>query len=229
VTQAPIGRATAHLLDAFADLIDEALDRGRRTLVSATVEAEDIDPSAVAFASRLASDRWFCWEQPDRGGFALAGIGSAWEIASRGADRFDDVQAGCAEISRDRIASEPAGLPEGAGPVWVGGFAFDPDGGGSPHWSTLPPALAVMPELALSRSDAGCHLTLAAVVAPGGSADEHVARARSRVESLPEIVVPRKVHGYLGRHWSLGAQWSRRIKLLSAKLDEAPRITVEAI
>jgi len=190
VTPADTGRAAAQLLDALSDPIDDALGRGRRTLVSATVEVEPIDPSAVAFGSRLASDRWFCWEQPDRGGFALAGVGSAWEVASRGQERFADVGEGCAEIARDRIASEPAGLPEGAGPVWVGGFAFDPEGGGSSQWSSLPPALAVMPELSLSRSEAGSHLTLAAVVMPGSTADQHLARARARVESLRDRSLP---------------------------------------
>jgi len=110
-----------------------------------------LDPSAVAFASRLASDRWFCWEQPDRGGFALAGVGAASEVVSRGPDRFDDVESECAEIARDRIAAEPTDIPPGTGPVWVGGFAFSPEGGRAPLWSSLPPALVVMPELMLAR------------------------------------------------------------------------------
>ena len=29
----------------------------------------------------------------------------------------------------EAILDEPAGLPAGAGPVWVGGFAFDAEGG----------------------------------------------------------------------------------------------------
>ncbi|HEU5061017.1 MAG TPA: hypothetical protein VFU21_31015, partial [Kofleriaceae bacterium] len=49
---------------------------GRRHLASVTIELDEpIDPAAAVFASRLASDRWFCWEQPDAG-FALAGLGS---------------------------------------------------------------------------------------------------------------------------------------------------------
>ena len=70
--------------------------------MSATVEVESADPAALAFASRLAGDRWFCWEEPDRG-FALAGVGSAAEVVSRGAGRFADVAADCA-----RTLSEPA-------------------------------------------------------------------------------------------------------------------------
>jgi menaquinone-specific isochorismate synthase len=184
------GSATASVLGALEEGIEAALGRARRTLVSATVEVEDVDPSALAFASRLASDRWFCWEQPERDGFALAGIGTAWEAVSRGAGRFADVERSCADIARDRIANEPTDLPSGAGPVWVGGFAFAPDGGASPQWSSLPPALAVLPELTLSRAAGVCHLTLAAVVSPGVSPDSLRARLRSRLESLRDEGLP---------------------------------------
>jgi salicylate biosynthesis isochorismate synthase len=181
---------TARVLEALADGIDDAIGRGRRTLVSATTRVEELDPSAVAFASRLASDRWFCWEQPERDGFAVAGVGSAWEVVSRGTHRFADVERACAEISRGRVADEPHGLPPGAGPVWVGGFAFARDGGGSPPWASLPPALAMMPELALSRVGGSTYLTLAAVVSPGASTDETVARLRARVASVRRDPLP---------------------------------------
>jgi isochorismate synthase len=184
------GAATTDLLGAIEELIAEAAARGRRTLVSATAEVEGLDPSAVAFASRLASDRWFCWEQPERDGFAIAGVGSAWEIVSRGADRFVDLERECAEVSRDRVFDEPSEMPSGAGPVWAGGFAFAPDGGAAPQWSSLPPALALLPELMLSRSGAGSHLTLAAVVVPGESTDALRARLRSRVEALRAEPLP---------------------------------------
>ena len=58
-----------------------------------------------------------------------------------------------ARVTHDRVAEEPSGLPAGAGPVWSTGLAFAPDGGTEPIWSSLPPALAVMPEVALVHSD----------------------------------------------------------------------------
>src|SRR6478609_6464318 len=114
--------------------INRALARGRRTRVSVTSSVEGVDPCAAVFASRLASDRWFCWEQPDRE-FALAALGVAQEIASRGPDRFRDVAGECSDA--EMTADEPAGLPAGAGAVWVGGFAFDPHGGGTSPWSSF--------------------------------------------------------------------------------------------
>jgi isochorismate synthase len=183
-------QAAGRLLDALEDRLPEALRRGRRTLVSATLEVEPLDPSAVAFASRLASDRWFCWEQPDRERFAIAGIGSAWEIVSRGSARFPDAEAACAEASRDRLAAESEDLPPGAGPIWTAGFAFAPDGGSAPKWSSFPPALVVMPEVALARLGDSSYLTVAAVVSPGGSSEAISARLRARLGSLRHDPIP---------------------------------------
>ncbi|HEV7562392.1 MAG TPA: isochorismate synthase [Solirubrobacterales bacterium] len=118
------------------------------------------------FASRLASDRWFCWEQPDRG-FALAGLGVAHESASRGPRRFADVAEECVRTGWDAVVDEPPGLPAGAGPVWLGGFSFDPDGGNTSTWSSLAPGSLVLPELSLCRSGERTFLTLNAVVDPG--------------------------------------------------------------
>jgi isochorismate synthase len=159
-----------------------ALARGagkrRRTLVSITKEVEVADPCAPVFASRLASDRFFCWEQPDRG-FALAGLGVAHEASSRGRGRFADVAEECLRIGGDAVLEEPRGLPAGAGPVWFGGFAFDPEGGSTPTWSSLSPASLVLPEVSICRSGSRSFLTVNAVVAPG----EEIARLGERLSS----------------------------------------------
>ena len=161
----------------------EAAERGRRTLVSVTAEVEVLDPIAVAFASRLARERWFCWEQSDRE-FALAGIGVAHEAASRGERRFEDVAVECARVGQDRVAEEPVGLPAGAGAVWLGGFAFDPEGGGSPTWSSLAPASLVLPEISLCRSGGATWMTVNAVVGPGDDPERGAERLGARVAAL---------------------------------------------
>ena len=81
-------------------------------------------------------------------------------MVSRGPDRFADVAATARALIRDRLAAEPVGLPAGAGPVWMGGFAFAPDGGSDPHWSSLPPALLVLPEVSLARDEGRTLLTV---------------------------------------------------------------------
>jgi salicylate biosynthesis isochorismate synthase len=171
------------LTSSFGAALARAADRGRRTLVSVTQVVEVADPCAAAFASRLASDRWFCWEQPDRG-FALAGLGVAHEATSRGEARFRDVAEECLAVGRGAVLEEPRGLPAGAGPVWLGGFAFDPDGGGTPTWSSLAPASLVMPEISLCRGGERTFLTLNAVVDPGEDIEALGGRLAARIAGL---------------------------------------------
>jgi salicylate biosynthesis isochorismate synthase/menaquinone-specific isochorismate synthase len=161
----------------------------KRALVSVTAEVELGDPAAVVFASRRAGDRWFTWEQPEADGFALAGLGSAHEAISRGPGRFADLAGEVAGIGRGRLADEPADAPAGAGPVWVGGFAFEPGGAASPDWSSFPPALLVLPELSLLRQGGTTWLTLSAVVGgDGGTAA--LERVAARVAALRSDALP---------------------------------------
>ena len=172
---------TAALLSSLERRLADAGDA--RRLVSVTAEVEISDPCAAVFASRLAGDRWFAWEQPDRG-FAVAGLGSVSEAVSRGAARFEDLSRECARIGRGRLADEPEELPAGAGPVWVGGFAFDEGGAGSPQWSSFPPALMVLPELSLARVDGTTYLTLSAL---GATSAEDASR---RLSGLRDAQLP---------------------------------------
>ena len=181
--------ATENLLAGLREGIERAAKRQRRTLVSVTMPIEGVDPCASVFASRLASDRWFCWEQPDRG-FALAGLGVAHEAASRGAGRFADVAEECLRTGRDAIAEEPRRLPAGAGAVWLGGFAFDQAGGASSTWSSLPPGSMVLPELSLCRSGEEAFLTLNAVVSRGEDPAENVAALEARLSGLRDDPLP---------------------------------------
>jgi isochorismate synthase len=174
-------------LDGLSERLERAVASGRRTAVSVTVPVEGIDPCAAVFASRLASDRWFCWEQPDRD-FALAALGVAHEASSRGPGRFGDVAHQC--LMGEAISDEPPGLPAGAGAVWVGGFAFDPHGGGTSAWSSLPPASLVLPELSICRSGEEAFLTVNAIVHPGDDPDRRAAAMLARVSSLRNDPLP---------------------------------------
>ncbi len=182
-----LAAATESLLGKLNVAVGRAATRGRRTIVSATEPVSGVDSCAAVFASRLASDRWFCWEQPDRE-FALAALGTAHEVTSRGKGRFADVARGCLGV--EAIADEPPGLPAGAGAVWVGGFAFDPEGGGSSAWSSLAPASLVLPELSLCRSGTHTFLTLNAVVRSGDDAGEKVAALEARLAGLRDDQLP---------------------------------------
>jgi salicylate biosynthesis isochorismate synthase/menaquinone-specific isochorismate synthase len=170
---------TESLLGALA----RGIGRGRRTLVSVTAATDIADPPAAIFAARLASDRWFCWEQPDRE-FALAGMGVAREASGRGARRFAEVAREIGEAGRDSVIEEPRGLPAGAGPVWLGGFAFDPEGGGSATWSSFEPGSLFLPEVSIVRSGEEAYVTVNAIVGPGDDAERRTAELVARLAGL---------------------------------------------
>ena len=186
-------------LEELKGLLDRA--GGRRRVLSVTLPVDLPDPSAAVFGARMAGDRWFCWEEPDAGGFALAGLGSAYEVVSRGPERFGEVAARCSEVLRNRIAVEPGEIPAGAGPVWVGGFAFAPEGGAQAQWSSFPPALMTLPELTLRRHGGETLLTLCLL--SGGGADPQAAltRLRARLDALSATELP-----LLDPHPSAGTQ-----------------------
>ena len=180
---------TGEVLSMLGEGLARARKRDRRTVISATVGLADLDPCAAIFAARLASDRWFCWEQPDRQ-FALATLGIVHQAVSRGPRRFADIAAECLSVSGATIALEPTGLPPGAGPVWTGGFAFDPHGGSASQWSSLPPASMVLPEISLCRRGDQCYLTVNALVLPEEPSEGLLDRVKARLQGLHRATLP---------------------------------------
>ncbi len=147
----------------------------------------DVDPSAVVCASRRLGERWFVFEQPDRGRAALAALGEATRLQAAGSERFATVADRWRALAAAAVA-DPADEPAGGGPVAVGGFAFAPDGGASPHWQGFEPASLTVPEVTLTRSERGgaptVRLTLAALACPDDIPEELLARLERRVAGL---------------------------------------------
>src|SRR4051812_1340553 len=132
------------------DALRARLERAPLASVSIPVPAE-LDLSAAVLAARHPDDRFFCFEQPDRDGFALAGLGTAALVHASGPRRFAEAAAESRRWAERTVVGDAAAEPAPFGPVWVGGFAFADDGGSSPEWSSLAPAQLVMPEVALAR------------------------------------------------------------------------------
>jgi salicylate biosynthesis isochorismate synthase len=188
-------RAEEELLAArLRKALARARRTGRETLATLSLALpEGVDPTAVVCGSRRAGEHWFCFEQPDRGAAALAGLGEAARLEASGAKRFADVAGRWRALCADAVGEE-SGAVEGGGPVAVGGFAFAPDGGAAPHWSGFAPASLVVPEVTLSRrardGRARVRLTLAALAAPDDVAEDLLARLRARLAELRERSLP---------------------------------------
>ncbi len=147
------------------------------------------DPTAVAVASRRGEEPWFVLEQPDRGGAALAALGAVCELEAAGRGRFPEVARRWRGLAAEALADPSDGL-RASGPVAVGGFAFAPDGGSSPHWARFAPASMVVPEVALARRDGDVRLTLAALCRPDDDAASLLERLADRAQSLRQAPLP---------------------------------------
>ncbi|HLN14612.1 MAG TPA: isochorismate synthase [bacterium] len=174
--------------------LDAALRRARATgtpaLVSVTGRVDTaVDPTAVAVASRRPGEPWFCLEQPDRDGYALAAIGSVCELEARGPDRFRAVARHWSGVAAAALADDPDG-PSGSGLVALGGFAFAPDGGDSPRWEGFAPASLVVPELSLARAGDRVSLTLNLEAAPDDTLEDLEARVAGRLHELRMAPLP---------------------------------------
>jgi isochorismate synthase len=171
----------------------EAVRRARRSgeaLASLTVVLPgDVDPTAVAAASRRPGEAWFALEQPDSEGFALAALGCVRAIEDAGEERFGSVARTWRALASNAVADPPDG-PRGAGPVAVGGFSFAPTGGASAHWTGFAPASLHVPEIAMARRAGEARLTVALVATPDDDPVQLAQRAAERVEDLDAAPLP---------------------------------------
>jgi salicylate biosynthesis isochorismate synthase len=181
--------------------LDLALQRARRsgrpTLATLTRElSPEVDPATVVCASRRAGEPWFVFEQPDRGGSALAALGQVACLEDSNPthpDRFAAVADRWRVLSAAAV-TDPPGDPGGGGPVAVGGFAFEPDGGSSHAWGGFEPASLLVPEVALVREQRGgerhVRLTVAALAQPDDTSEDLLARLSARLEELSVHPLP---------------------------------------
>ena len=180
----------AALLRRAERAVRNARRAGEPVLLGVTTRLPgDVDPSALAFASRRPGEDWFCFEQPDRDGAALAALGCVTRLQASGEDRFRRLAAEWRALTADAVADAPDG-PAGAGLVALGGFAFAPDGGRAPHWAGFAAGDLIVPEVALARRGGDVRLTVAALAAPDDVPEELAARLDARVRGLRHAALP---------------------------------------
>jgi isochorismate synthase len=178
-----------------------AAGAGRPVVASITVELDpETDVAACVFATRGAEERYFVWEQPERDGFAIGALGAAVTIDSApGPDRFEATSRRAADVMRDAAIEADLSLPA-AGPLWVGGFAFSPDGARTPEWGSYPAALLVLPELAVVRRGGEVSATATTLCRSGAAAEPLAERMLARITGLRQdpmpIADPDPVGGY---------------------------------
>ena len=177
-------RARQRLERRIGEGLRRARSSGRPVLVSVTTRLDaELDPTAVAMRSRRAGEAWFCLEQPDHDGAALAALGRLRALEADGPGRFNEIAARWRKLAAAALADELSG-PPGSGLVALGGFAFAPGGGASPRWRGFPPASLIVPELTLVRRSSVTWLTVSCEVAPDDTAADALGRVGDRLDGL---------------------------------------------
>ncbi len=192
-TSAPrwLGAAATERLERRLELgLRRARATGSPTLISVSAMTDfETDPTAVVATSRRPGEPWFCFEQPERQGSAVAALGCVRALEGRGPDRFAQVARSWRELVAGALIDAPDG-PPGSGLVAVGGFAFAPDGGGSPAWDGFAAASLVVPEISLARSAGGTCFTVNALLEPDDTAADWLRRVHRRLEECREEALP---------------------------------------
>ena len=167
---------TALLLDSsgleslLGEAVDEAASTRQKRVISVSQQIDCPDPVAVVFASRRASEPWFCWQQPDRD-FALAALGTDHSVISHGKDRFREVAAEFEPLSGEAVLRGHGGSTDRSGPTWTGGFSFSEAGpAAGSAWSPFAAASMTLPEVLIEADHDRTLMTVNAFVQPG--ADE---------------------------------------------------------
>ncbi|MGK2956157.1 MAG: isochorismate synthase [Solirubrobacterales bacterium] len=174
---------SAELQSLLGQAVSEAASQPRKRVVSVSLPVDCPDPVAVVFASRRANEPWFCWQQPDRE-FALAALGEAHAVLSRGKGRFREVAAECAHLSGDAILKGEQNSTDRTGPTWTGGFSFSDDGASDSTWSSFAPATMTLPEISLESDQGRVLMKVNAMVTSGTDEAALVDRLVRRVDGL---------------------------------------------
>lgn len=143
--------------------LERAARPGARLALRVEVEARE-GAALRLFESAAGGEDRFYWEQPSCGR-AIAGVGAIERIDAAGAERF----ARAAERARalpGELTVLGAPAPVWAGPLLVGGFAFDdePQHGGGRLWNDFAPLSFVLPERLYVRDGDRAWLTVCAPI-----------------------------------------------------------------
>ncbi|MBV9917855.1 MAG: isochorismate synthase [Solirubrobacterales bacterium] len=174
--------------------IEQALRRARATGAPALASVTALclradDPTALILRSRRAGEHWFCLEQPERAGTALAALGVVRELRAHGPGRFAEVARRWRGVAREAFADPGGGVP-GSGLVALGGFAFAPDGGESRRWAGFAPASLVVPEISFARRAGETWVSANVEVTPDDTGEELLARLERRFAELSPAPLP---------------------------------------
>jgi len=149
--------------------VGKANAAGRPVVVSVTQRVPATDPLRFYAAwGDLHVHRTY-WERPDTG-HSLVGIGAVRTLRSPGAHQASDLARRWDALLTNAVLDDVSAW--GAGPILLGGFAFDPGTPRTAIWEHFPAGMLVLPRYMLAHSFDGTWLTMNAIVAPGDEPEQ---------------------------------------------------------
>ena len=162
------------------------------TLISVSERLDGaVDPSPVVIGSRRPDEHWFCFEQPDRDGTALAALGCVHEVApgqaASGALRWS-IAAGASSSRWHSRIRRPARRARGSSPSEP--LRSPPAAAASPTWRGFEAGSLIVPELSLARRAGETWLTVNVMPEADDTVEAVVAGVERRLAELRAEPLP---------------------------------------
>ncbi|BCJ86307.1 isochorismate synthase [Effusibacillus dendaii] len=140
----------------------------RQILCSFTTEAPVFDAVEIFRSGMTLVNECMYWSTPDRS-LRLTGIGSAVTAEANGTQRWRQITQQLKQIKQVTLQSAPAEIP-GTGPLWLGGFSFDPlQPNKDEIWRAYPDAQLMIPGFLFTVSNNRYWITVNVMV---GASDD---------------------------------------------------------
>ncbi len=170
-----LDRYAPELLTTLQHAVTRATQLHRSVIANFTFPVKHYDTiTAFTGAQHARLGEVFFWEQPSEQN-ALIGIGTTTTIETTGKTSAIDAATQWRAWQQDAVNSSVDTVQEldavyGHGPMFFGGFAFDPDSQHTQLWSGFPDGLLILPRFLLRYSKNSTTLTINVLL----SAEENV-------------------------------------------------------
>jgi isochorismate synthase len=166
--------------------VTRAADLHHQIIASFTQPIPLYDPLDIftTFQSLHLNDCFF-WARPTEQR-ALVGTGTATTITATGPDCVSSTATTWRNLQNDAVSGQASQTPLAYtnGPVFFGGFAFDPLNSHTPLWKNFPDGLLILPRLLFHRDETHAALTINTMIQPDTNIQEIIEEITTILQRL---------------------------------------------
>ncbi|MSQ21879.1 MAG: isochorismate synthase [Dehalococcoidia bacterium] len=205
------GVQTKELLDRLRLGRERADASGRPVLISVAQPGPQDRTAFSIFGARGVQNTYRSfWARPS-GDFWLVGIGTATAISVNGERPIDEARRAHRSLFESAVISDP-GI-RGVGPLFFGGFRFDPQAPRSDLWKDFPGGLLVLPKFLFTFSAGSSWLTINVIMKPGADPEEEAEAALAELGHwLNGAHVPSEAHPALQVFQTPSNEWEQWVR-----------------